>query len=213
MTSYKEIVTKAVVGKAKKITHNEYHLIPDEIPNTILGCWVINHYFNGTNSNGSVLVKGSFDINVWYSYDNDTKTKVNTQRFSYDDLMQISLKDDATLDDKSEIIVRSLKQPNVTDVDILNNEVVLNVEKELGIDLITLAKIQEEGVYVKEHIDFELEDSFEYSYFLPTEIRVNFKEKKLLLYFEDIHDVLYSLDFNQYGKQFAVTKEELEKNG
>ena len=88
-----------------------------------------------------------------------------------------------------------------------------NVEKELGIDLITLAKIQEEGVYVKEHIDFELEDSFEYSYFLPTEIRVNFKEKKLLLYFEDIHDVLYSLDFNQYGKQFAVTKEELEKNG
>ena len=84
------------------------------------------------------------------------------------------------------------------------------IEEELGIDLITLAKIQREGVYVKEHIDLELEDSFDYSYFPPKLIRVDFKEKKLLLYFEDIYEICYLLDFNRYGKQFALTKEELE---
>ncbi|MBQ4584089.1 MAG: outer spore coat protein CotE [Bacilli bacterium] len=43
MANYKEIVTKAVVGKAKKISHNDYSLKTEEVPNTVLGCWVINH--------------------------------------------------------------------------------------------------------------------------------------------------------------------------
>ena len=43
MAEYKEIVTKAVIAKGKKSTSNKYTLEPEEIPNTILGCWVINH--------------------------------------------------------------------------------------------------------------------------------------------------------------------------
>ena len=43
MGSFREIVTKAVIGKGKKLFSNNYTLIPEEIPTTILGCWVINH--------------------------------------------------------------------------------------------------------------------------------------------------------------------------
>lgn len=43
MSSYKEIVTKAVIGKAKKTSKNEVSLTPEENVNTVLGCWVINH--------------------------------------------------------------------------------------------------------------------------------------------------------------------------
>ena len=43
MASFKEIVTKAVIGKAKKTSSNEFLLTPEEAPNTVLGCWVINH--------------------------------------------------------------------------------------------------------------------------------------------------------------------------
>ena len=43
MSSFKEIVTKAVIGKAKKTSSNTFSLEPEEIPNTVLGCWVINH--------------------------------------------------------------------------------------------------------------------------------------------------------------------------
>ena len=43
MSNYKEIVTKAVVGKAKKTSAGDYTISTEEIPNTVLGCWVINH--------------------------------------------------------------------------------------------------------------------------------------------------------------------------
>ena len=40
---YKEIVTKAVIGKGKKYFKNSYNLLAEHNANTILGCWVINH--------------------------------------------------------------------------------------------------------------------------------------------------------------------------
>lgn len=139
---FKEIVTKAVIGKAKKTSSGDYTLVPEETPNTVLGCWVINHAFNGTNNNGKVIINGAFDVNVWYSYDNDTKTAVSTKRFNYDDVMNISLKDNLSLNDKSEIIVRSLKQPTVVNVNTNNGTVLLSVEKELGVEIIGDTKLK-----------------------------------------------------------------------
>ena len=43
MASYREIVTKTVIGKGKKTFSNHYNLTPEQTPTTILGCWVINH--------------------------------------------------------------------------------------------------------------------------------------------------------------------------
>lgn len=43
MASYKEIVTKAVIGKAKKTTTSHFTLQTEQNPDTVLGCWVINH--------------------------------------------------------------------------------------------------------------------------------------------------------------------------
>ena len=139
---FKEIVTKAVIGKAKKTSSGDYTLVPEENPDTVLGCWVINHTFNGTNNNGKVIINGSFDVNVWYSYDNDSKTAVSTKRFNYDDIMNIGLKNNVTLNDKSEIIVRSLKQPTVTNVSNNNGTVFLTIEKELGVEIIGDTKLK-----------------------------------------------------------------------
>lgn len=139
---FKEIVTKAVIGKAKKTSAGNYTLIPEETPNTVLGCWVINHSFNGSNNNGNVIINGAFDVNVWYSYDDDTKTAVSTKRFNYDDTMKVTLKNNVTLNDKSEIIVRSLKQPTVTNVNLNNGVVNLNIEKELGVEIIGDTKLK-----------------------------------------------------------------------
>lgn len=146
MASYKEIVTKAVVGKAKKNSISKFSVEPEEKPDTILGCWVINHSFEGKNNNGVVGINGAFDVNVWYSYNNDTKTAVTTKRFNYNDKMNIRLKDGARLNDASEIIVRSLNQPTVTDVKINNNIVDLSIEKELGVEVVgnTMIKVSVE---------------------------------------------------------------------
>lgn len=43
MAAFKEIVTKAVVGKGKKYFKNNYTIEASDTPTTVLGCWVINH--------------------------------------------------------------------------------------------------------------------------------------------------------------------------
>ena len=143
MASFKEIVTKAVIGKAKKTSSNEFLLTPEEAPNTVLGCWVINHKFSGSkNSSGSVLVNGSFDVNVWYSYDNDKKTAVSTRNFTYNDTMNVPLKEDHNLTDALEIIVRCLRQPTVSNVKIEGDTVKLDIEKELGVEIVGDTKVK-----------------------------------------------------------------------
>ncbi len=166
MANYKEIVTKAVVGKAKKTSTSHYELKPNERPDTVLGCWVINHSFRGKNNHGMVSIDGEFDVNVWYSYDNDTKTTVSTERFSYNDKMNIRLKDDVPLTDSSEIIVRGLKQPTVTKVDVNDGIVILDIEKELGVEVVgnTKLKVSVEDIeddYEEILDEDELEETFE----------------------------------------------------
>jgi len=142
LSTFREIVTKAVIGKAKKTSGNEYSVQTENAPDTVLGCWVINHNFNGTSNFGSVIVNGEFDVNVWYSYDNDTKTAVSTKRFSYNERMNVPLKHDTVLDNNSEILVRSLKQPTVTNVEIKNGVVGLTIEKELGVEIVGNTKVK-----------------------------------------------------------------------
>lgn len=142
MSNYKEIVTKTVIGKGRKTFKKEYSLTPENTPNTVLGCWVINHTFSGTNNQNEVLVHGSFDVNVWYSYDHDSKTAVTTRNFTYEETMRLRIKDVSSLTDDNEIIVRSLKQPTVQDVKIKNNEVYLNIEKELGVEIVGEGKVK-----------------------------------------------------------------------
>ena len=142
MANFKEIVTKAVIGKAKKTNSMHFSFTPDESVDTVLGCWVINHNFSGTNQSGKVGVTGSFDVNVWYAYDNDTKTKVNSKKFGYNEILNVPLKDEATLTNTSEIIVRSLKQPTVTNVAVSDGNIVLDIEKELGVEIVGDTKIK-----------------------------------------------------------------------
>lgn len=137
--NYKEIVTKAVIAKGKKNSTNNYTLQTEETPNTILGCWVINHTFNGTNLGNKVLVNGNFDVNVWYSYDNDSKTAVSTQKFSYTDTMKMNV-DEAS--GSNEVIVKSIQQPTVSEVSIKDGIVNLNITKELGIEIVGDTKIK-----------------------------------------------------------------------
>lgn len=142
MESYREIVTKTVLGKAKKTFTNHYVLTPDNVPTTVLGCWVINHNFNGTKEGDKIRLKGTSDVNIWYSYDNDTKTEVSKGTISYDELVNVSRKRESNISDDSEIIVRSLKQPTCTKVEIDGNNIEYDIEKTLGVEIVGDAKVR-----------------------------------------------------------------------
>lgn len=142
MANFKEIVTKAVIGKSKKTTTSTFKVETEEHVDTVLGCWVINHTFKGRSNGTEVLIDGGFDVNIWYSYGNDTKTGVSTKRFTYTDKMPVHLKDGSSMNETTEIIVRSLKQPTVTNVEVKEGFIDLSIEKELGVEVVGDAKIK-----------------------------------------------------------------------
>ena len=141
--AYKEIVTKAIIGKGKKYFKNNYTITTETTPTTVLGCWVINHNFKGYKSKDKIGVDGSFDVNIWYAYENDSKTTVVNKKVSYNDLFNLKLKDQADLSGDTDIIVRSLKQPSCSKVEIMDDgSINFDIEKELGIEIVGEKKIK-----------------------------------------------------------------------
>lgn len=61
MSLYKEIVTKAVIGKGKKYFKNNYKITTSDQPTTILGCWVINHHLVVGDNHSKLCKYRGFD--------------------------------------------------------------------------------------------------------------------------------------------------------
>ena len=126
MANYKEIVTKAVISKGKRLFSTN-HSVEVSNPSTILGCWVINHNFNGTKSNNKIVVTGNYDVNIWYSYDNDTKTDVIRETNTYEEV--INMRDRENVDGEEIIVING-------------NKINYTIEKELGIELVGDIKVK-----------------------------------------------------------------------
>lgn len=136
MAYYKEIVTKTVIGKGKKrIKMINEAMINNGVDN-VLGCWVINHRFTGIVKNESIYISGNYDINIWYSYDNNTKTNVIVNNYSYEEPMNVRINDNSKIKSDSEIIVRALNQPSVVNVDVNDNKLSIEVTSEMGVEVI-----------------------------------------------------------------------------
>lgn len=176
MSAYKEIVTKAVIGKGKKYYKNTYTIETENEPSTVLGCWVINHKFKGTDVGGKIVVDGSFDVNLWYSYNNDTKTTVITKKIKYSESVMVRQKEttDSTTKD---IIVRSLKQPNCVSAKEDGKNILIDIEKELGIEIVGDTKVK---VAVEEDEEpWDVIEDTEYTDDVDKEIENNVKEDYL----------------------------------
>ena len=141
MANYKEIVTKAVIGKGKKTFISNHSVSPSINPNTILGCWVINHNFSGTKSESNVLVNGSYDVNIWYSSLNNTKTEVITDTVNYSENISVKMLDE-NYEGTGEIIVRSLKQPTCIKAEVVDGKIDYTIEKELAVEVVGDTKIK-----------------------------------------------------------------------
>ena len=138
--AYREIVTKAVIGKGKKKYTDSYEINVDNIPSTILGCWIINHNFEAHESGDKIIINGSYDANVWYSYDNDTKTAVTTKKINYQETEKLHVDDHDVVN--KDIIIRSLKQPTCISAKEDGKLIKLEIEKELGIEIVGDTKVR-----------------------------------------------------------------------
>ena len=176
MSAYKEIVTKAIIGKGKKYYKNTYTIETENEPSTVLGCWVINHKFKGTDVGGKIVIDGSFDVNIWYSYNNDTKTTVITKKIKYSEAVMVNQKETTDSSNK-DIIVRSLKQPNCVNAKEDGKNILIDIEKELGIEIVGDTKVK---VAIEEDEDpWDVIEDTEYTEEVDKEIDNNVKEDYL----------------------------------
>ena len=174
MSAFKEIVTKAIIGKGKKYYKNKYTIETEYVPTTVLGCWVINHKFKGSEVSGKIVIDGSFDVNIWYSYDNDTKTTVITKKLSYNETVQVRQRESVDNGSK-DIIVRSLKQPSCVSAVEDGKSIIIDIEKELGIEIVGDTKVK---VAVEEEEEpWDIIDENEYDSNVSKEIDKEVKEK------------------------------------
>ncbi|GAB4072645.1 outer spore coat protein CotE [Barrientosiimonas marina] len=141
---YREIITKAVCGKGRKFTEATHHVSPSHNPSSILGCWVINHLYNAKKkSEDTVEISGSYDINIWYSYNDNTRTEVVTERVTYTDKVPLSVKDDNSLNDDYDVIAKVVQQPNCLECEITEygQKIAVEVEREFGVQIIGETKV------------------------------------------------------------------------
>ena len=157
--AYKEIVTKAVIAKGKKLFTSEHSINAINQPSTILGVWVINHNFNGVKNKDEIRISGSYDVNIWYSYDNDTKTEVVRETEQYSEIVRMRDRDSDS--DDEQIIVRSLKQPNCVKVEINGTSIDYVIEKELGIELVGDVKVKVQADEEEDPWDEIVEENIE----------------------------------------------------
>ena len=165
MSSFKEIVTKAVVGNGRKSFENEYSLDVNSSLSTILGCWVINHSFSGKKEGESINVSGSFDVNIWYSRDNNTETEVVKDKINYNELIPIRTLEDYNGED--DIIVRMIKQPTCVDALFKDGKIIYKIDKTIAVEVVGDTKIRvgiedsnDLSDFVDEEVDKEVNADF-----------------------------------------------------
>ena len=142
MSEYREIITKSVVAKGRKFTQSHHTICPPHRPTSILGCWIINHKYDAKKIGKKVEVCGTFDINLWYSHHDNTKTSVVIENVSYKDVIKLKYRDPDCYDD-NEIIARVLQQPNCLEASISENgtKVVVQVEREILVECVGETKM------------------------------------------------------------------------
>ncbi|MED5050560.1 spore coat protein [Anoxybacillus sp. UARK-01] len=168
MSEYREIITKSVVGKGRKFSQSTHTLAAPNHPSSILGCWIINHRYEAKKNGRTIEIHGRYDINVWYSYHNNTKTEVVNETVSYTDIVKLKYRnDDEVISDDSDIIVRVVQQPNCLECTISanGNKIVVQAEREFVAEVIGETKvwvaIHPDGYGSEEDFDYDVDDELE----------------------------------------------------
>ena len=139
--AYKEIVTKAVIGKGKKKYQEKYQVEVEQKPTTILGCWIINHEFEALLSGKKVDVNGNFEIDVWYSYDNNTKTDIARTDANYCETIKVRELICDNVSDHCDVIARVIQQPTCTNACITDEGIEVEIVFELLVEVIGETKM------------------------------------------------------------------------
>lgn len=160
----REIITKAVIGKGRLKNKTTYPLNSVANASSILGCWIVNHHYEAHLQQGKLYVKGSFDLNIWYSLDNEQKSQVYVESISYQDELRIITKEKVSFDGDIMLITNCLQAPVCLEAKLNDNGLIeVTVEKTLHVDIVGETKISIEvsdQIEDWDEIDMEINPTF-----------------------------------------------------
>ena len=142
---YREIVTKAVIGKGKISNSGDVVVNAVNSVGKVLGCWIINHYYVSNYENGKVLAKGKYDVHVWYGGSGDGDTYIHKQTVDYIEEFTLRIKKEERISENNEYVIKCLKYPTCSSLSLnVDGTICVKVEKELSLDIIgeTILKVQ-----------------------------------------------------------------------
>lgn len=142
-TQCREIITKAVCGKGRKFSQVTHTVTPPHTPSSILGAWVINHEYEAVKSHDGVEVVGTYDINIWYSYDKNKSTEVAKETVSYVDLIPLSYLDPKHRVSTVEVSAVATQDPNCVEANVSSTgkDVAIRVEREFQVEMVAETKV------------------------------------------------------------------------
>lgn len=141
MNNVREIVTRAVVAKGRKIFKLSEVVKTDTNVTSVLGCWIINHKFNTTLDNNVVKLEGTFDNNIWYSLDNNTDTLVAKATTEYNGCIKVKEVVRDTISTNNNAITRIIESPTCTNAVICEDGIKVDVVFEVIVEVIGETKM------------------------------------------------------------------------
>lgn len=163
--SYREIITKAVCGKGRKFSQVTHAITPPHKPTSVLGVWLINHQYEAVKSDDGIEVVGTYDINFWYSYDNNSQTEVAKETLSYVEAVPLSYLDRNHRKPTAEVFAETTQEPSCVEANIVTsgNAVRIKVEREFKVEMVAETKVcvlvNENGI---DELDGEKDFDFDY---------------------------------------------------
>jgi spore coat protein E len=142
MNEIREIVTRAVVAKGKKVFNLVEKVKTKEKPYSILGCWIINHEFEASKINEVVKLDGEFEINIWFSTNNNTKTDIIREAITYKKEITTKTVVKNYLENTDDILARIIQHPTVTNAKITDDYVQVDITFEIIAEIIGETKMK-----------------------------------------------------------------------
>jgi spore coat protein E len=133
------IVDKDLECKLSQVTHT---VTPPHNPTNILGAWIINHQYEAVKSGDGIEILGTYDINIWYSCDKNSKTDVAKETVSYVEVVPLSYLDPNYRKNTEEVSAESTQEPNCVEAAVTSDgSVLVRVEREYQVEMIAETKV------------------------------------------------------------------------
>ena len=102
----------------------------------------ITHEFEAMRNDDLVDINGIFEVNIWYSTEENMRTDVIREKVAYKKDIKVKRIVNEYLKNTDDVLVKILKHPTVTNAKIIDVEIKIDVDFEILAEVIGETKMQ-----------------------------------------------------------------------